>query len=105
MWKYCKKTHIPSFSEVSRYPSIRRDLALLVDEDLSADELLNSVKSIKSEILQDVFIFDVYTGKEVIKNRKSVALGLILQGFSRTLTDQDVDQTVAEVLQKTRTRT
>jgi len=48
--------------------------------------------------LQEVFVFDVYTGKEVRNNRKSVALGLILQDFSRTLVDEDVDNFVAKIL-------
>jgi len=48
--------------------------------------------------LQEVFVFDVYTGKEVRNNRKSVALGLILQDFSRTLVDEDVENFVAKVL-------
>lgn len=90
---------LAKFNELSKFPSIRRDLALIVDQNISAQQLINSINSINSEIIRDVFVFDVYTGKEVIINRKSVALGLILQGFSRTLTDKDVDQSVAHVLQ------
>ncbi len=90
---------LAEFTELSKFPSIRRDLALIVDEDIPVQRLINSVNEIKSEIIQDVFVFDVYTGKEVIINRKSIALGLILQGFSRTLTDKDVDKTVSHVLQ------
>ena len=97
--EYLQSVALPEFSELSRFPSIRRDLALIVDQDVTAQQLLDSIISIKSEIIQDVFIFDVYTGKEVINNRKSVALGLILQGFSRTLTDKDVGKTVSDVLQ------
>ncbi len=90
---------LPAFRELSRYPSIRRDLALIVDQQVSAQQLIDSVKKLDSEIIQEVFVFDVYTGKEVIINRKSVALGLILQGFSRTLTDKDVEKTMSSVLQ------
>ncbi len=90
---------LAEFQELSKFPSIRRDLALIVDDDIPVQQLINTVNEIKSEIIQDVFVFDVYTGKEVIINRKSIALGLILQGFSRTLTDKDVDKTVSHVLQ------
>lgn len=90
---------LPEYHDLSRFPSIRRDLALIVDEDIPVQQLIETVKGIKSEIIQEVFVFDVYTGKEVIINRKSIALGLILQGFSRTLTDKDVDETVSNVLQ------
>jgi phenylalanyl-tRNA synthetase beta chain len=93
------RADLPEFKELSRFPSIRRDLALIVDQDITAQQLIDSVKKINSEIIQDVFVFDVYTGKEVIINRKSVALGLILQGFSRTLTDKDVEKAVSSVLQ------
>ncbi len=92
------KSELPNFVEISKYPSIRRDIALSVDSDINVQSLLNCIFSIKSEILQEVFVFDVYTGKEVRNNRKSVALGLILQDFSRTLVDEDVDKLVVKVL-------
>lgn len=89
---------LPTFKALSKFPSIRRDIALIIDRNISSQQLIDTINSIKSKILQDVFVFDVYTGTEVIKNRKSVALGLILQDFSRTLTDQDVDKIVSDVL-------
>ena len=89
---------LPKFSEMSRFPSIRRDIALLVDAELPVQRLLDQIYSIKNQILQEVFVFDVYTGKEVRNNRKSVALGLILQDFSRTLVDEDVENLVTKIL-------
>ena len=89
---------IPNFAEMSRFPSIRRDIALTVDNSVPVQSLIDCIKSLKSEILQAVFVFDVYTGKEVRNSRKSVALGLILQDFSRTLVDEDVDVLVEKVL-------
>jgi len=89
---------LPNFSEMSRYPSIRRDISLSVDENIATQDLVDCVFSLKNEILQEVFVFDVYTGKEVRNNRKSVALGLILQDFSRTLVDEDVENLVEKVL-------
>jgi phenylalanyl-tRNA synthetase beta chain len=91
--------HITEFQGLSKFPSIRRDLALMVAEDVPVQAMIDSVNSLKSKIIQDVFVFDVYTGKELINFRKSVALGLILQDFSRTLTDQEVEKTVSDVLQ------
>jgi phenylalanyl-tRNA synthetase beta chain len=89
---------LPNFAEMSRFPFIRRDISITVEENLPVRELVDSIYSIKNEILQEVFVFDVYTGKEVRNNRKSVALGLILQDFSRTLVDEDVEDFVAKVL-------
>ena len=89
---------MPKYNELSRFPSIRRDIAVEVDENIPAQDLIECIISIKNEILQEVFVFDVYTGKEVRNNRKSVALGLILQDFSRTLIDEDVENLVDKVL-------
>jgi phenylalanyl-tRNA synthetase beta chain len=65
---------------------------------MPVQRLIDTIYSLKNEILQEVFVFDVYTGKEVRNNRKSVALGLILQDFSRTLVDEDVENLVAKIL-------
>lgn len=92
------KGELPKFSELSKYPSIRRDISLSVASEISVQALIDCIFSIKSEILQEVFVFDVYTGKEVRNNRKSVALGLILQDFSRTLVDEDVEKLVEKIL-------
>jgi len=97
--KYLTASALPAFAELSRFPAIRRDLALLVEQDIDAQQLINSVTSLQSSIIKDVFVFDVYTGGELKKNLKSIALGLILQDFSRTLVDEDVDQIVDQVLQ------
>ncbi len=91
-------TKLPNFSEMPRFPSIRRDISITVDQDLPVRDLVDSIYSIKNEILQEVFVFDVYTGKEVRNNRKSVALSLILQDFSRTLVDEDVENLVVKIL-------
>ncbi|MCG6888097.1 MAG: phenylalanine--tRNA ligase subunit beta, partial [Gammaproteobacteria bacterium] len=93
-----RNARLPNFHEMSRFPSIRRDIAVMVDADLPVQRLLDEIYSIKNEILQEVFVFDVYTGKEVRNNRKSVALGLILQDFSRTLVDEDVENLVTKIL-------
>ena len=93
-----RRTKLPKFSEMSRFPSIRRDISVVVDRHLPAQRLIDAIYSLKNEILQEVFVFDVYTGKEVRNNRKSVALGLILQDFSRTLIDEDVENLVAKIL-------
>jgi phenylalanyl-tRNA synthetase beta chain len=93
-----RRAELPKFSEMSRFPSIRRDIALIVDQDLPVQRLVDEIYLIKNEILQEVFVFDVYTGKEVRNNRKSVALGLILQDFSRTLVDEDVENLVTKIL-------
>ena len=92
------RSKLPNFREMSRFPSIRRDISVTVDAEIPVQKLIDCIFAIKNEILQEVFVFDVYTGKEVRNNRKSVALGLILQDFSRTLVDEDVENLVDKVL-------
>ena len=86
---------IPAASVVSRFPAIRRDIAVIVDDAVSADELVATIAASAPELIQDVRIFDIYTGAGIEAGRKSVAIGLILQETSRTLTDDDADVVIA----------
>jgi len=89
---------VPVFAPLSKFPEVRRDIAVLVDENIPVERLIESIKSTSSDVLQEISLFDVYTGKGVDSGLKSVALGLILQGFSRTLTDEDVDSELEKVV-------
>jgi phenylalanyl-tRNA synthetase beta chain len=91
---------VPAFKPYSRFPSIRRDLAIVVANDVSADALTKAVRAAAGDILQHVVVFDVYRGEGVDSRRKSIGLGLILQDASRTLTDEDADQKTRSVMQK-----
>jgi phenylalanyl-tRNA synthetase beta chain len=88
---------VPAFHGYSKFPSIRRDLAVVVDARTEAATLVAAVRAAAGELLQHVVVFDVYRGTGVDSRRKSIGLGLILQGTSRTLTDADADQTVQSV--------
>jgi phenylalanyl-tRNA synthetase beta chain len=91
---------MPAFKRYSRFPSIRRDLAIVVGEDVSAEALTKVVRRAAGEILQHVVVFDVYRGEGVDSRRKSIGLGLILQDASRTLTDEDADQKTRSVIRQ-----
>jgi phenylalanyl-tRNA synthetase beta chain len=88
---------VPVYRPYSRFPSVRRDLAVVVPADVSAESLIATVRAAAGDLLQRVTLFDVYTGQGIEPGRKSVALGLILQGVSRTLTDADADRAVHSV--------
>ena len=85
------------FSPISRYPSIRRDLAVVVDAELPAGELQSAVREAAGTLLKELVIFDVYQGKGVETGRKSIAFGLILQDYSRTLAETDIEGVVTGV--------
>ncbi len=88
---------LPAFHEVSRFPQVRRDLAILVDEDLPFSAIHERVTSVAAGLLKDLRVFDIYRGTGVEPGRKSVALGLIFQDNSRTLMDEDIDRLMASI--------
>jgi len=87
-----------SYQEISRFPQIRRDLAIVIDEAVTLSSLAERVTLAASSLLQDLRIFDVYRGPGLEPGRKSVALGLIFQAISRTLADDDVERLMASVV-------
>ncbi|MGB3916190.1 MAG: phenylalanine--tRNA ligase subunit beta [Thiothrix litoralis] len=89
---------LPKYQAVSKFPAIRRDLALLVREDTLAVALENAVKKAAIPQLMSYYLFDVYTGKGIQEGQKSVALSLILQDFSRTLEDAEINRIVDAVV-------
>jgi phenylalanyl-tRNA synthetase beta chain len=94
------RSEVPVFTDISRYPAIRRDLAVVVDESVTLDELRKSVNLAAKGLLRELHVFDVYRGKGVEPGRKSIALGLILQETSRTLTDGEADAAIAAVVER-----
>ena len=91
---------VPVAKTISKFPSIRRDIAVLVDEKISAEELTKAVADSDPNIISSVRIFDIYQGPGIEAGLKSVALGLILQETSRTLTDDDADSAMAAAVRK-----
>ena len=79
---------------VSRFPSVRRDIAVVLSEEIPFADVANSVRTAVGERLVDLLLFDRYAGPNLGNGVKSLAMGLILQDRSRTLTDQDADQCV-----------
>ncbi len=93
---------IPSFAPLSKFPALRRDLALLVAETISAAEIKDCLNTIRSDILKEIQLFDVYSGDGVEKGYKSIAVAFHLQHVERTLMDDEVNdlmQTIAEQLE------
>lgn len=90
---------IPKFEVLSKFPSVRRDMALLVEEKITAAEIINVIQSCQDEYIKDVQIFDIYRGEGVEEGYKSVALSLILQDSAQTLTDSVIDAIFNKVLE------
>lgn len=86
------------YKQIPRYPSVERDIAVICDKDLPAINLENVAKQSAGKFLEEVCIFDVYTGNQVPEGKKSVALKLTLRSNDGTLTDEQVQSTVKKVM-------
>lgn len=95
---------VPAFQPISKFPAVRRDLALVVQNTVSAAELLTTAEQTVAETLKDVKlearVFDVFAGDSIKSGHKSIALALVLQDFSATLTDEKVENAMLAVTQK-----
>ncbi len=89
---------VPVFTALSKYPSVTRDLALIVNESVSAGDIITCIKSSAEKALQDVIIFDVYRGKGIEEGSKSIALSLVLQDDTQTLTETEIETIVGRLL-------
>ena len=89
---------VPKAVAMSRFPQVRRDISLLVDDTISYQSMLDVIRAEAPSILRDVKIFDLYQGDKLPEGKKSIALGLILQEFSRTLEDTEVETVVAGIV-------
>lgn len=96
--KYYPANNI-EYTEVAKYPEVRRDLALVVDKSVTFAEMEKVARNTEKKLLQRVSLFDVYEGKGVPEGMKSYAISFILQDKDKTLTDKQIDA-VMEKLQK-----
>ncbi|WP_413795004.1 MULTISPECIES: phenylalanine--tRNA ligase subunit beta [unclassified Pseudomonas] len=95
---------MPKFQELSRFPEVRRDLALLADRDVASSAVLDVIRENAGEWLTDLRLFDVYQGKGIDPHRKSLAVGLTWQHPSRTLNDDEVNTATQNILTSLETR-
>ncbi|UTV97967.1 phenylalanine--tRNA ligase subunit beta [Marinomonas rhizomae] len=89
---------LPEYEAVSRFPEVRRDLALLVDRSVPVSELERVISATAGEALKNVLVFDVYQGQGIDETKKSVALGLTWQHPSHTLSDEEVNNSVEQTV-------
>jgi phenylalanyl-tRNA synthetase beta chain len=89
---------VAKFSEISKYPAIRRDIALVLDRDIPASAVIATARKAAPDTLQNLKLFDLYQGEHIDSGRKSIAMGLTLQAQSRTLTDDEVDSAIEQIV-------
>ncbi|MCC6611000.1 MAG: phenylalanine--tRNA ligase subunit beta [Burkholderiales bacterium] len=88
---------LPRYAEVSRFPAVVRDLAMVVAEEVAAQAMLGALAAGKPAVVTDVKLFDLYRGSGVEKGRKSLAFRVVMQDTARTLTDAEVEAAMAHL--------
>lgn len=94
----CQQGKIASYKAFSSFQTSQRDIALVLEKEIQASDLIAAIKSLKQEYLIDVSIFDVYEGEHIESGKKSIALNLNYQSSEATLTDEQLNQSVDEIL-------
>lgn len=85
------------FTDIPKYPEVRRDLALLVDENVAFDAIYNIARQSEKSLLKDVNLFDVYQGKNLPEGKKSYAVSFVIQDNSKTLTDTQIEKIMSKL--------
>ena len=90
---------IPAYQEVSKLLPVRRDLAVVVDENIAVNKVLTAIKNANIPLILEVGLFDIYQGQGIAENKKSLALSVLMHDTQRTLTDVDADVAIENLLQ------
>jgi phenylalanyl-tRNA synthetase beta chain len=95
---------MPSGRPISRLPTVRRDLAIVVDEQVPAQDILDALDAMKPAQIEQITLFDVYRGMGIDRGKKSLAILVLIQDTARTLTDAEIDAAVAVLLRELENR-
>lgn len=93
-----QKGKLPHFMELSKFPSVRRDIAVVIKQDITAAAIENTIRKASNDLLQQIQLFDVYQGQGIEAGHKSIALGLIFQDPKRTLTDAEINDQIKQII-------
>jgi phenylalanyl-tRNA synthetase beta chain len=94
-----------TYTPIPKYPSVERDVAVVVNEDIPASEILDMIRTFPSELIEEVSVFDYYKGGNIPEGKKSLAFSITYRSKDRTLTDEEVEKLhfsiVEHILNKT----
>lgn len=89
-----------TYEKIIKYPSMNRDIALVLDKSVSAEEIEGVIKSVDSDIIEDVKLFDIFTGEQIGEDKKSMAYEIIYRSKDRTLVDEEVNEVQKEIVNR-----
>lgn len=95
-----KKTGKMKYKEISKYPTVKKDIALVVDKSVTSEEIAKEIKKAAGSLLIRSDIFDVYTGKGILENKKSIAYSLVFGSMDRTLTDEEINNVFEKIIER-----
>ena len=93
-----KKVGKMKFKEISKFPSIKKDLSILVDKDIPSKEIELKIKKKAGKLLKDIKVFDLYEGKNIMQNKKSLAYSLTFSDLNRTLQDEEINTVMENII-------
>ncbi len=96
---YARLSSEPHYEKVLKYPSVSRDIALIIDEDIPAGDVIKSIKENSTTVLKEAYIFDVYQGKNLEDGKKSLAVRLRFEDKSGTLKTTTIDEIIKNILE------
>ena len=94
-----KKTGKMKYKEISKFPSVKKDLAVIVEKDVTSEEIAKQIKKLAGNLLIGSKIFDVYTGTGIAENKKSIAYSLEFGTQERTLTDEEINTILEKIIE------
>ena len=92
-----KQTGSMKYKEISKFPTVKKDIALLVDKDVPASDLQKAIKSAGGKLLLNSKVFDLYTGKGIDEDKKSIAFTLEIGDSTKTLTDEEIAEEINKI--------
>lgn len=92
------KSALPAYEEVSKFIAVRRDIAIVVDNDVEVGAIVNAVVAAKIPLLQKIQLFDIYQGKGIVENKKSLAFLILMQDTHKTMVDSEAEAAMAKLL-------
>ena len=93
-----KKVGKMKYKEISKFPSVKKDLAVVVDKNITSEEIAAVIKKAGGSSLSKIEVFDVYTGKGIEENKKSIAYSLTFEKMDRTLTDEEINEYLEKII-------
>ena len=97
---FSKKTGKMKYKEISKYPTVKKDISIVVDKNITSNEIAVAIKKSAGSLLQNTEVFDVYTGKGIEEGKKSLAYSLTFGTNDRTLTDEEINKVLEKIIER-----